>query len=71
MQPPTTDTNHERLPYKLNVFLFGNDVNETKHVKQYHKYTHETMENSFSIDDDSDDDEHLILSGKNSVLCVC
>ncbi len=71
MQPSTTDINHERIPYKLSVFLFEHDPPESKHVKQFHKYTHKPIENSFSINDDTDDDDHLILSGRYSVLCVC
>lgn len=71
MQPTATDINHERIPYKLNVFLFGHNDNESQSVKQFQKYKHKPIKNNFSIDGDSDDDEDLILSGKNCLLCVC
>lgn len=71
MQPSTTNINHESIPFKLNVFLFGHENNESRSVKQFHKYSHKPIESGFSIDDDSDDDDHLILSGKSCLFYVC
>ena len=65
MQPSTTDIDQENPPYKLNVFLFGNDQIRSTNDKQFSKYTHKPNENDFSSDDD---DEDTILSGRNSCL---
>jgi len=71
MQPSTTNTNHENIPYKLSVFLFGHEHDEPTSVTQFHKYTHEPNENRFNMDGDSDDDNHFILSGRSCLFCVC
>ncbi len=71
MQPSTTNTNHENVPYKLSVFLFGHEHNEPTSLTQFHKYTHEPNENRFNMDGDSDDDNHFILSGRSCLFCVC
>lgn len=74
MQPSTTNINHERVPYKLNVFLFGNEDKQARSVKRFHKYNENPIETGYSIDDDSDDDDDdpdLILSGRNYLFDVC
>lgn len=64
MQPETTSINHERVPYKLSVFLFGNeDTQKTRCLKQFHRYNHEQIGTGYSMDEDDSDDE-LILSGR-------
>ena len=52
------DINQQQTPYKLNVFLFGQD---SRSVKQYPTYSYQRH---FSMDDEDSDDDHLILSGK-------
>jgi hypothetical protein len=71
MQPSTTDMNHERIPYKLNVFLFGHEHTQSRNVKQFHKYSHTPIGTNFCIEEESDDDEHLILSGRICLFYVC
>lgn len=71
MKSSTTNINDQRIPFKSNVFLFGHEHDEKRSVKQFHKYTHKPIDSSFSIDDDSDDDDHLIMSGRSCLLCVC
>jgi hypothetical protein len=60
----TNKNNHTRIPYKLNVFLFGREQEQSRSVKKFHKYTHKPIESGFSMDEESDDDDHLIPSGK-------
>jgi hypothetical protein len=63
----TTNINAECTPLKTDVFLFGDDHIKQRRVKRFGNYTHEPNKNSFSMVDDSDDDDHLILSGR----CCC
>jgi hypothetical protein len=69
MQPSTTNVNQERIPFQLNAFLIGQNHHESRSVKQFHKYRHKAIETGFTIDHDSDDDEHFILSGRSCLLC--